>query len=202
LAAKKAASLDPRMEILCSRHLENWYAGGGGLFMWFTAGAGNWNTPYGTWELTTDLAITDTPKIRCLNSVLKADSPHAQWRHAAPGRIDARGYVGSHPPFSKDSLDAVQKLNPGRHLDYLILAPQTGVYQFILHAEAEKSGNRIEVATANGARAGTVELPATDTGSTVASEPLSIPLRKGFNTLRLFMSTRTSDFRLHQLEIR
>ena len=202
LAAKKAASLDPRMETLCHRHLDNWYAGGGGLFMWFTAGAGNWNTPYGTWELTTDLAITDTPKIRCLNSVIKADSPLVQSRHAVPGRIDARGYVGSHPPFSKDSLDAVQKLNPGRHLDYLILAPQTGVYQFILHAEAEKSGNRIEVATANGARAGTVELPATDTGSTVASEPLSIPLRKGFNTLRLFMSTRTSDFRLHQLEIR
>ena len=70
LAAKKAASLHPRMETLCRRYLDNWYDSGGGLFMWFHAGAGRWDTPYGTWELTTDLALDDAPKLRCLHAVL------------------------------------------------------------------------------------------------------------------------------------
>lgn len=70
LAAKAAASLDPRMERLCRRYLDAWYGLGGGLFMWFHAGAGRWDTPYGTWELTTDLSLEDTPKLRCLKAVL------------------------------------------------------------------------------------------------------------------------------------
>ena len=70
LAAKKAASLHPRMEALCRRYLDTWYDSGGGLFMWFHGGAGRWDTPYGTWELTTDLALSDTPKLRCLRAVL------------------------------------------------------------------------------------------------------------------------------------
>ena len=74
LPAKKAASLDPRIQRICERYLEQWYAVGGSLFMWFTAGAGNWDTQYGTWELTTDLAITDTPKIRCLDSILSSST--------------------------------------------------------------------------------------------------------------------------------
>ncbi len=75
LEAKNRASLDSRMESLCGRYLDTWYGHGGALFMWFHAGAGRWNTPYGTWELTTDLARNDTAKLRCLRAVLNDKSP-------------------------------------------------------------------------------------------------------------------------------
>jgi len=70
LAAKADASLDPRMEVLCRHYLETWFDSGGGLFMWFHAGAGRWDHPYGSWELTTDLADNDTAKLRCLRAFL------------------------------------------------------------------------------------------------------------------------------------
>ena len=70
LAAKADASADPRMEGLCRRYLQTWFDSGGGLFMWFHAGAGRWDHPYGSWELTTDIADNDTAKLRCLHSFL------------------------------------------------------------------------------------------------------------------------------------
>jgi hypothetical protein len=70
LAAKARASLDPRMEGLCRRYLQTWFDTGGGLFMWFHAGAGRWDHPYGSWELTTDVVDNDTAKLRCLRSFL------------------------------------------------------------------------------------------------------------------------------------
>ena len=68
--AKREASMDPRFEPLCVRYLHKWFESGGDLFMWFVAGAGQWTGPFGTWELTTDLAITNSPKIKCLDAVI------------------------------------------------------------------------------------------------------------------------------------
>jgi len=70
IEAKRAASMDPRFEPLCRRYLQTWFASGGDLFMWFVAGAGQWTGPFGTWELTTDLSITDAPKIKCLDAMI------------------------------------------------------------------------------------------------------------------------------------
>ncbi len=202
LEAKKRASLDPRMETLCRTHLDTWYSHGGGLFMWFTAGAGNWNTPYGTWELTTDLAITDTAKIRCLQSVLKGPPPPLRGRNPVPGRIDALAYAGNAAPYSAASRDVVRHLHTGRHLDYLVLAAQAGTYAVVLHADAKQSGNWVEVSTAFGARAGTVELPKTGWGSPADSAAVNIPLRQGFNTVRLTLLAETSGFQLRHLDVR
>jgi hypothetical protein len=70
IEAKRAASMDPRFEPLCRRYLQTWFASGGDLFMWFVAGAGQWTGPFGTWELTTDLSLTDAPKIKCLDALI------------------------------------------------------------------------------------------------------------------------------------
>ena len=49
IAAKKNASLDPRMKGLVNDYLDIWYQSGGSLFNWFTVGAGSYDTQYGTW---------------------------------------------------------------------------------------------------------------------------------------------------------
>jgi hypothetical protein len=201
LAAKKAAALDPRMEGLCRRHLDNWHAAGGGLFMWFMAGAGKWDTPYGTWELTPDLAITDTPKIRCLNGILASGTPPVKTRNTVPGRIDALAYAGNEAPYTEASRDLLRHARPGSHVDYLIQAPQAGRYRLTLHAGAKDKGNRIEVSTAFGSSAGSIELAASGLDTITPSGPLDIWLREGLNTLRIRTAAIGSSFELRQLEI-
>ena len=66
IKAKREAGFSPRMQRLCHDYLEVWREYGGQMMMWYTAGATDWDTPYGTWGLTTDIALNDTPKIRCL----------------------------------------------------------------------------------------------------------------------------------------
>eukprot|EP01113_Clastostelium_recurvatum_P048342 TRINITY_DN8780_c2_g1_i3.p1 TRINITY_DN8780_c2_g1~~TRINITY_DN8780_c2_g1_i3.p1 ORF type:complete len:527 (+),score=103.58 TRINITY_DN8780_c2_g1_i3:147-1727(+) len=71
IAAKSAASLDPRMKTLCVDYLTNgWFSRGYGVFNWFTAGATAYDTQYGTWGLTYDAMVLDTPKIQAVNQVL------------------------------------------------------------------------------------------------------------------------------------
>ncbi|MCK2086709.1 hypothetical protein MXC99_00645, partial [Thauera aromatica] len=129
IPAKASANMDPRMEDICKRYLNTWYSQGGGLFMWFNAGAGNWNTPYGAWELTPDLAITDTPKIRCVDSVLGNPLPAPQARNMAPGVFSALAFAGNHEPYSAASRTTVRHLGVGSSLFYLVLARQAGQYQ-------------------------------------------------------------------------
>lgn len=201
IAAKKAINLDARMQTLCSSYLASWYANGGDMFMWFTAGAGNWDTQYGAWELTTDLALTDTPKIRCMDSVLGAPLPALAGRNQAPGTFDALAYAGNQPPYSVASETAVRYLHPGSSINYLVNAPQGGTYALVLSAQAGQAGNTVDVAVNARAVASGFALAAGALNATVDNAPIALPLSKGFNTLRLTTRTETSGYRLVALTI-
>lgn len=185
LAAKKAANLDERMQSLCTRYLATWYEAGGGLMMWFTAGAGNWDTPYGAWELTTDLARTDTPKLRCLDQALGAPAPPARGRNAVPGSFPALAYVGNFPPYTAQSATTLRYLHPGSHVDYLVHAEQGGAHALTLTAAAKAAGNTVDVLV-NGETAATgFEFAAAGWDRPVPNRPIALALRPGFNTLRI-----------------
>ena len=64
IAAKKAASLDPAMQGIIVRYVNNWYAKGGELFNWFTIAGRSYNSPYGTWAITESTSVLDSPKIK------------------------------------------------------------------------------------------------------------------------------------------
>lgn len=200
LQAKMAANLDPRMENLCRRYLDTWYRWGGGLFMWFNAGAGDWSTPFGAWELTTDLLITDTPKIRCVDGALNASSAAPQSRNKAPGSFSALAYAGNPEPYSDASRTTVRHLGRGQSLDYLVLAPEAGVYRLTLKAGVIGDGNALRVAV-NAQGAGSLELKASDANTPMDQPRLNLPLRAGFNTLRLTVSSRTGGFELQLLTL-
>lgn len=199
--AKKAASLDPRLQAICNRYLNTWYENGGALFMWFTAGAGNWDTQYGAWELTTDLSITDTPKIKCLDAALAAPIPALQGRNTIPGSFDALAYVGNQPPYSEDSTHRVRYLHPGMSVDYLVLAPKSGMYSLVLNAAAERAGNTVDVAVNAKTVGRGFELKASGWSNPVDNTSLTLRLSRGFNTLRLTTRTETSGYWLSQLTI-
>jgi len=202
LAAKKAAALDPRMQDLCTSYLASWYAHGGDLFMWFTAGAGNWDTQYGTWELTTDLSITDTPKIKCMDSVLATPLPALQGGNMVPGSFSALTYVG-YRPSPAGQLDApTHYLHAGNSIDYLINAPVSGSYTLVLNAQAGQSGNLIDVAVKGQTLASRFELATTSPGTFADNRPIALTLTKGFNTLRITTRVETSGYALSTLTIR
>lgn len=188
IAAKKAANLDPRMRALCLRHLTHWYKAGGGLFMWYTAGAGNWDTPYGTWELTTDLAVTETPKLQCLDTLLGSAPPSVQYRNVAPGTFSALSYVDNPgPPFAPQSEAAVRHQHPGSPpVDYLVFAAAGGSYALVLSTGTQVSGNTVDIHVNGAAVASNFELRVTP-GFDVPLDnaQVSIRLTAGFNTLRI-----------------
>ena len=69
IAAKRAASLDPQIQAILVKYLNNWYAKGGDLFNYFTVGARSYNSPYGTWAITEDLDVLNSPKIKAFQQV-------------------------------------------------------------------------------------------------------------------------------------
>lgn len=188
IAAKKAASLDARMLTLCTRHLTTWYQAGGGLFLWFTAGAGDWDTQYGTWELTANLAITDTPKLQCIDTVRSSPPPPLRYRNVAPGAFSALSYVDNPgPPFASDSDFNVRYRHPSSPpVDYLVLAPVGGNYELLLSMGTQVGGNTLDVFVNGKAVATHFELKVTGGfDKPMDNAPIAISLTPGFNTLRI-----------------
>ena len=201
LAAKKAASLDPRMFKVCTDYLTSWYRQGGDMLMWFMAGAGSWDTRYGSWELTTDLALPDSPKIKCMDKVLGAPPAMPKVRHEIPGTFDALAFVGNAKPYSAESVTRLRYLHPGSSLDYLVNAPVAGPYSLVLRAEAVRPGNTVQVAVNANPVATTVEFVAAGWGQPLDNAPITLVLRAGLNTLRLTSKTENLGFSVSSLSI-
>ena len=199
--AKRDANLDPRMQEICEHYLSSWYQSGGQLFMWYTAGAGNLATQYGAWELTTDLAISDTPKIRCLDHILAGPTPATAGRNQAPGSFEAYAYTGNFPPYSEASKKQLRQLVPGRSIDYLVRAQQTGHYRLTLSVATDSSGNKIDLSV-NGQRvANAVELAGSSWGKVAEQAPILVPLHQGFNTLRITTRALNGGYELQRLTL-
>ena len=201
LATKKAASLDPRMLDVCTRYLTSWYRQGGDMLMWFMAGAGDWDTQYGTWELTTDLALMDAPKIKCMDQTLASPPPTPKGRNEVPGIFDALAFVGNQPPYSASSISRLRYLHPGSSLDYLIVAPAAGPYSLVIRAEAGRPGNTIQLMVNSKWVTSGFELAARGWGQPIDNLPITLDLAKGFNTLRLTTKTENLGFSMTSLSI-
>jgi hypothetical protein len=202
IEAKKNANLDPRMEAVCNRYINTWYANGGQLIMWFNAGAGNWDTQYGAWELTTDLSLTDTPKIRCVDKSLAGPKPALKGRNTAPGTFSALAYAGNAPPYSDASRKTLRYLHPRSSLDYLVLAVQSGSYELVLNAASDKAGNQLDIAVDGQSIQTGFELQANGWDKPIDNHPISLKLEKGFHTLRITTRRETTGFDLSTVTFR
>ena len=188
IAAKREASLDPKMRELCVRYLNNWYKFGGGLFNWFVAGAGDYNTQYGTWGLTNDMTNQQAPKILAMDDVLGAPVPLVTLGKATPGVTDAREYVGSGADWStRDPY--LRWLNTGSTFDYIVRTPTVGTGKFRAKLASTMNGAKLKVLI-NNQVAGLVVAP--NTGSDEAfdwSPTIPVNLNAGLNTVRIVVVT-------------
>lgn len=201
IAAKKAASLDPRMLDLCRRYLNTWYASGGEMLMWYSAGAGTWDTQYGTFSLTYDLAV-ETPKTQCMDQTLAAPLPAQSGRNQVPGTINSLAYAGNFEPYSASSADRIKYLHPGSYNDYVLFAPSSGNYTLTLNTEASKTGNQLDISVNGRLVAPFFELKNTGANAPADNAPIAIGLNKGFNTLRVRTRAETSGYILWSLTVR
>jgi hypothetical protein len=202
LEAKRQASHDPRMLALCQRYLGKWFDTGGELFMWFQAGAGDWQNRFGTWELSESLLDQSAPKLRCLQDFGAQYQSRAAPRNALPGNVDAMDFVGSFAPYNKDARLKLRYLHPGQALDYLLWSPVARDYQLSLRAEVGQPGNTLQLSVDGRSVAPALELLASGWGALKNTGPLTVHLGPGFHTLRLRTMRESSGFRMDALVLR
>ena len=185
IAAKKAASLDPRMKDLVRDYLTVWYAKGGGQFNWFVLGATSFDTQYGTWGLTDSLRDLRQPKELGFDAVRTSPPPALTVGAALPGEIDARLASGRPDPPTDPYL---RYLGAGAEFDYLVRAPAAGTYLLRVSLGADKPGTTLDVFL-NNAFMRTLAIPANqagDSGDTcVDTPPLPLRLPAGLSVIRL-----------------
>jgi hypothetical protein len=70
ISIKEAIQSDPRLKAVVIKYLEDWYYAGGELFCWYVAGAGAWNTQYGTWGLINNPYKDIGPKVEGIDAVI------------------------------------------------------------------------------------------------------------------------------------
>ena len=187
IAAKVDAALDPRMGQVCLGLLTRWYGYGFGHFDWFQAGAGNWNTPWGTFTLTNDMANQATSKILALDQAIAAPTPPLTEGRPVPGSIDLRQHVSR--PANWDTAEPYwAAIGLGHQRDFLVRATRPATYR--VHVVGATLVGGTMTMSADGAAVGSLSLAPTGPvwGDSTA---LLVALGEGMHAVRL---TSQSDY--------
>jgi hypothetical protein len=190
VAAKKAASLDPRMKAVVTSYLNNWYNAGGGLFNWFVTGPTNWNSSNGTWGLTDQIDNLNAPKIQGTTEVATSPRQPLKYGIAIPAQFDARAIAGATLPYS-----TTYQKNPakGSSIDYFVRAPAAGKYQIVFTAATAGTNEQIRVAVNNSAvRTITLANTGSSTGNFTDNIVGTFTLNEGENLVHLTAVNVTS----------
>ena len=180
IEAKLQASRDPQMKQLCIYYLNKWYAyGAGELFCWFTAGAGDWNSQYGTWSLTEH--FENSQKLQAMDAILTQTPVATTAGQLITATVDARKVAGYGTGWNNDSFYAP---NYQPFQEYLLNVPQAGTYQLTLQTAADHAGEQMPVGL-NDVAITTLNIPNSGSNDTfVANSPVAFQLRAGLNTMR------------------
>jgi hypothetical protein len=130
---KGAASRDFRMYDMCKSYLETWSNSGGGLFMWFSGGAGPWDDEYGSWPLVEQIGDTAGPKIQCMDwaSTTPASVPLGK-RHILPGTFSSGETLKDGGLTSEQTADvAADKVwyAAGQSRNYVVSTPTSACFK-------------------------------------------------------------------------
>jgi len=203
VAAKAAANRDSRMFELCKTYLNNWADQGGGLFMWYAAGAGNWETNYGTWSLSEydDPSVPMTPKYACMVWASGTTADVARGRHPAGTAFDAAEGAGTFYPTTDSRYNTARRwYKLGQQADYVVSSPTATCYRTVITAKNNAAyedfapGNgRMEVLVNGVSQGAASPINAVTSSTTPATSDLGQTcLDKGINVLTLKMTVAAS----------
>jgi hypothetical protein len=202
-ASKAGANRDPRMFDLCKTYLNNWADQGGGLFMWFTTGAGNWETNYGTWSVSEydDPSVAMTPKYACMVWASGTPASVATGRHPPNVAFDAAEVAGTFYPTTDSRYNTVRRwYKLGQQADYVVSSPTAACYRTVITAKNNVAyedfapGNgRMEVLVNGVSQGAASPINAVTSSTTPATSDLGQTcLDKGINVLTLKMTVAAS----------
>jgi len=185
IQAKSNATLDPRMKSLVITYLNNWYSYGFEPLNWFVAGADSYDTQYGTWALTEDMANFQVPKIEGIDAIRASPPPALAVGLSLPGTVNATNFVG-HPVPIVDPYLRYIGINSTYY--YLVIAPSARSYQITIYTSGSPSA--MLGVTINNQPESIINTP--DTGSWENFKPcptVSFKFDSGLNVIRLFAHT-------------
>jgi len=118
---------------MCKSYLETWSNSGGGLFMWFSGGAGPWDDEYGSWPLVEQIGDTAGPKIQCMDwaSTTPASVPLGK-RHILPGTFSSGETLKDGGLTSEQTADvAADKVwyAAGQSRNYVVSTPTSACFK-------------------------------------------------------------------------
>jgi hypothetical protein len=190
ISAKREASLDPRLRDLCVRYLQLWFSYGFDTFNWYVAGATSYDTPFGTWGLTNDMANQIAPKILAIDAVRQQEKIALTQGSVIPGSVNARRHAFREDNWASQPALALRNNDwRGPFRDYLIRVPQAGRYQLDLHSSTIVNGVQVQVIL-NNSDLGTLNIPNTGSMTTFRyTGRLSVDLPEGMNVIRIRLAT-------------
>jgi hypothetical protein len=148
--------------------------------MWFTAGASNWETPYGTWSLTENFEYSQ--KLAAIDSILNQPVTAAYAGHNISQPIDASQYEG-YPSNWNQSATFTSFWEP--YVQYLLNVPPeiAGEYEFSVNTQCGSPNNSFKVSVDNQLLDSLI-VPVNKDTVFITNKLGTIFLKEGLHTLR------------------
>ena len=198
LKVKIASQYDPRIEAVVENYLNNWYAQGGELFMYFNlAGA---YSKYGCWGLTDDIHKLTAPKMKGAITVATEPTPPITAGAPVPGHWMATTSMTS-TGFGKLEADGmggkcIASLGDKDCVDFLLNVKQEGIYSVSVQTAAPGDGTHLEMLL-SGQSIGTMNCKDTkDWHKFAMNTPAIVHLQPGQLTLRLRVIGKAPNIRM------
>ena len=191
--AKLEATEDTATKSLCINYLKNWYAyDPGGLFMWFTAGAGSWNTAYGSFPITQH--YENSEKLQAIDSIRHMLPGYPTAGNYIPGTIDARKFEG-YPSNWNQSPAFIPSWMP--YTQYLMNVPEgkAGLYRFAVECGYSNSGSNSFKVSIDNQLLDSLIIPSNNNGFNTYTLG-NIYLKEGIHTLRYTASTTGNNYQI------
>jgi hypothetical protein len=190
IAAKEAASMDPRMQPIVQTYLNTWLGYGAGLINWFSGGASNYYSQYGTWGITDDMADTNSPKLLGVQAVEAANTVTLTQGSACPGSVHPMQYCMRDANWRNEGMPTLSPTDwRGPSRDYLLRTTATGTRKLFLLTATTDPTVSLNIYL-NNQKIGVIKVPATSSSSSFAKTPvLNVPMTTGMNTLRVEIGT-------------
>jgi len=197
IKSKIAATSDPRMKDLTIKYLNVLYSYGFKAINWFSAGAQDFNTQYGSWGLTDDMKNFNVPKIQGIDAVRTAPTVALSAGFLVPGTLNATEFVNHRVPKTDPYL---RWLGVNTTFDFLIRSPKDGQYGITAYTSSTEAGSVLQITVNNGTPQQTVSPNTGDWDKFSPCPSVTASFTEGLNVVRLKVLTERG-YNIQSLQI-
>lgn len=183
IAVKAQANRSPQMKDICFNFLKRWYEYGfENQFNWFTGGAGNWGTQYGTWSLTE--SFENSYKLQAMDSILNLTPFYPTVAQAIPGTVAAHlALAGADSATINASV--YQTSTWKKYEDFLIRVPNDSAGTFDFSIETANNAELKMLVYIDGNFIDTLHVANSGSDNFVVAHLDTVSLAEGIHTVRL-----------------